>query len=64
MKTYCLSCRKHSNNISLKKVIMKNKMIREKSSCVNCMIDKSRFLKQKHNKKSGWNNINRKLFIH
>ena len=43
---------------------MKNKMIREKSSCVNCMIDKSRFLKRKHNKKTGWNNINRKLFIH
>ena len=27
------------------------KVVREKSQCVNCMSDKSNFLKQKHNKK-------------
>ena len=36
---------------------MRNKTIREKSRCANSMSDKSRFLKQEHNKKSGWNNI-------
>ena len=30
---------------------MRNKVIRDKSRCANCMADKSRFLKQKHNKK-------------
>ena len=43
---------------------MPNKVVREKSKGAYCMFDKSRFLKQKHNKKSGWNNINPKLFIY
>ena len=43
---------------------MTNKVIREKSSYANCMSDKSRISKQKHNKKTGWNNINPKLFIY
>ena len=30
---------------------MTNKVIRDKSRCANCMSDKSRFSKQKHNKK-------------
>ena len=37
---------------------MMNKVIRDKSRCGNCMSDKSRFLKQRFNKKSSWNNIN------
>ena len=37
---------------------MTNKVIREKSKCANCMVDKLRFLKQKPNKKTRWNNIN------
>ena len=49
MQTYCLGCKKHINNIGSKKVIMTNKVIRDKSTCVNFMSDKSRFLKQKHN---------------
>ena len=52
MQTYCLSCRKHTDNIGLKKVIMTNKVIRQKSKCTNCVAEKSRFLKQKSNKKS------------
>ena len=43
---------------------MTNKVIRQKSRCTNCISDKSRFLKQKPNKKSGWNNINSKLFVY
>ena len=43
---------------------MTNKVIRGKSRCANCMFDKSRFLKEKHNKKSSWDNINPKPFIY
>ena len=42
---------------------MKNKVIRERSRCANCISDKSRFLKQKPNKKD-WNKTNPKLFIY
>ena len=67
MQTYCLSCRKHTENIGSKKVIMTNKIVKETSKCDNCVADKSRFLKQKSNKKSnkktGWDKINTKLFI-
>ena len=33
---------------------MKNKVIRAKPRCATCMAKQSRFLKQKHNKKSDW----------
>ena len=56
MQTFCLRCKRHTNNIGSKTVIMRNK-IRDKSRCANSMFDKSRFLKHEHNKKSGWNNI-------
>ena len=64
MKTYCLSCTRHTNNNGAKKVTMRNKIIKQKSRCVNCMFDKSRFFKQKYNKKTGWNNINTKLLLY
>ena len=65
LQNHCLSCTKHIVNIgSKKKVIMKIKKVRQKSRCANCMVDKSRFLKQKHNKKSIWNNINSTLFVY
>ena len=51
MRTYCLACRKHINNIASMKVTMTNKVIRDKSRCDEFLSDKSRFLKQKHNKK-------------
>ena len=41
---------KSTKNIGSKKVTMTNKVIRDQSRCANCMVDKSRFLKQKHNK--------------
>ena len=51
MQTYCLSCKKHTNNVGAKKVTMTNKVVRVKSRCANCMSEKSRFLKQKSNNK-------------
>ena len=47
MQTFCLGCKKHTNNIGSKKVTMTNKAIRGKLRCANCMSDKSRFLKQR-----------------
>ena len=51
LRTYCLACRKHTNNIASRKVTMTNKVIRDKSRYDECLSDKSRFIKQKHNKK-------------
>ena len=53
LRTYCLACREHTGNISSKRITIKNKVIRGKSRCAECFSDKSRFMKQKHNKKSG-----------
>ena len=53
LRTYCLACRKQTNNIASRKVTMTNKMVRDKSGCSECLSDKSSFLKQKPNKKSG-----------
>ena len=64
MQTYCLSCRKHTDNIGSKKVIMTNKVAWQVSKCANCVAEKSRFLKQKSDKKSNLNKINPKLFIY
>ena len=43
----------YKNENLLFKVTMTNKVIRAKSRCATCMAKKTRFLKQKHNKKSG-----------
>ena len=40
-------------NFSSKRVTMTNKIIRDKSRYAQCLSDKSRFMKQKLNKKSG-----------
>ena len=47
MDIYCLGCKKHTSNIGSNKVVMMNKVIRDKWRCASCMADKSRFLKQK-----------------
>ena len=39
MQTYCLRCKKHVDNIGLKKVTMANKGITEKSRCAYCMVE-------------------------
>ena len=52
MQTYFLPFKKHTNNLGSKKVILINKMIRDKSRCGHCMTGKLRFLRQMfHNKK-------------
>ena len=51
LETYCLACRKHTNNIASRKVTMTNKVVRDKSRCGKCLSDKSRFMKQELTKK-------------
>ena len=51
LRTYCLACRKHTDNFGSKNVSMTNKVIRDKSRCSICLNDKSRFIKQTNNKK-------------
>ena len=50
--TYCLGCEDYTNNFKRQEVTMTNKVLREKSNCVDCRSNKSRFLKQKHNNKN------------
>ena len=47
MQTYCLSCKKYTDNIGSKKVIMTNKAVGQASKCANCLAEKSRFFKTK-----------------
>ena len=47
--TYCLGCKDFTHNFRPQEVKMTNKVLREKSDCVVCQSNKSRFLKQKHN---------------
>ena len=49
--TYCLECKGFTHNFTPQEVKMTNKVLREKSNCVVCRSNKSRFLKQKHNNK-------------
>ena len=51
LRTYCLACRKHTDNFGSKNVSITNKVIRNKSRFSICLNHKSRFMKQKHNKK-------------
>ena len=50
--TYCCECKDYTHNLRPQEVKMINKVIREKSHCVVCRSNKSRFLKQKHNNKT------------
>ena len=47
--TYCLGCKDYTHNFRPQEVKMMNKVLREKSNCIVCQSNKSRFLKQKHN---------------
>ena len=47
--TYCFGCKNYTQNFMPKKVKMTNKVVREKSHCVICQSNKSRFLKQEIN---------------
>ena len=47
--TYCFGCEDYTQNFRPQEVKMINKVLREKSDCVVCRSNKSRFLKQKIN---------------
>ena len=47
--SYCFGCKDYTKDFRPKKVKMINKVLREKSDCVVCQSNKSRFLKQKIN---------------
>ena len=59
--TYCLSCKKHTNIMASRRVTVTNKVLRQNSKCSTGFFNKTRFLKQIPNKKSGLNAL--KLFI-
>ena len=44
--TYCFGCINYTNNFRPKKVKITNQVVREKSHCIACRTNKSRFLKQ------------------
>ena len=54
-RMYCLGCQDFTHNFRPQEVKMKNKVLREKSNCVVCHSNKSRFLKQKHYSKKQFN---------
>ena len=45
--SYCLGCKDFTHNFRPQKVKMTNKVLREKSNCIVCRLNKSKFLKQK-----------------
>ena len=45
--TYCLGCKDYTHNFGPQEIKMTNKVFREKSNCMVCRPNKSRFLKQK-----------------
>ena len=48
---YCLGCKDYTPNFRPQEGKMTNKVLREKSNCIVCQSNKSRFLKQKDNNK-------------
>ena len=46
MKTYCLKCRKNTENLNSKIFKTKNSRLIMQSKCSNCGIKKSRFIKE------------------
>ena len=53
--TYCFGRKDVIHSFKPQEVKMTNKVPREKSNCVICRSNKSRFLKQKHNNKKYFN---------
>ena len=50
MKTYCVECRKNTENIDPKMVRTKNNRLVMQSKCTVCGIKKSRFVKEQEAK--------------
>ena len=44
--TYCFECKDFTHNFRSQEVKMTNKVLREKSNCVVCRSNESKFLKQ------------------
>ena len=44
--TYCFECKDYTKNFKPEKVKMTNKAVTEKSHCIVCRTNKSRFVKQ------------------
>ena len=44
---YCFGCKDYTKSFRPEKVKMTNTILREKSNCIVCRSNKSRFLKQK-----------------
>ena len=51
MKTYCLVCRKNTDNINSKMIKTKNGRLQLKSLCSICGNEKSRFVQEQEAKK-------------
>ena len=49
--TYCFGCKDYTQTFRPQEVKMANKVPKQKSHCVVCQSNKSRFLRQKHNNK-------------
>ena len=49
--TYCIGCKDYTQTFRPQEVKMTNKVPKQKSHCVVCQSNKSRFLRQKHNNK-------------
>ena len=50
MQTYCINCRKYTENIDPKMVRTKNGRLLMQSKCTDCGIKKSRFVKEQEAK--------------
>ena len=50
MKTYCVKCRKYTDNIDPKMIRTKNNRLIMESKCSVCRIKKSRFVKEQEAK--------------
>ena len=47
-RTYCFGCKDYAKNFRPQEVKMTNKVLREKSHCVVCRSNKSKFSKEKN----------------
>ena len=61
--TYCLGCKDCTHDFRPQKVNMTNKVLREKSNCMVCQSNKSRFLKQKRNNKKQFLQITKHAYV-
>ena len=50
MKTYCVKCRKHTENLNSKIFKTKNNRVVMQSKCSDCGIKKSKFVKEQEAK--------------